>query len=166
MLLLTFLFSFNALIRKVINVAQTDNFFTELKACILSDLELESLKVDYTRLFVGMFKLPAPPHGSVYLEDNRIMAESIIDIRNWYEKEALNVVINDPPDISPWNCNLCIILLLSKFKQLKRKIFEISISIKKSKNCFYVLIRPDCCRNSLKMYKNTLILSFIGNRQD
>jgi TorA maturation chaperone TorD len=61
-------------------------FFTELKASILSDPELESLKVDYTRLFVGMFKLPAPPYGSAYLEDNRIMAESIINVRNWYEK--------------------------------------------------------------------------------
>jgi TorA maturation chaperone TorD len=88
----------NALIQKVVDVAQTDNFFTKLKACIPSDLGLESLKIDYTRLFIGPFKLLAPPYGSVYLEDNRIMAESTIDVRNWYEKEGLNVVINDPPD--------------------------------------------------------------------
>ncbi len=88
----------NALIQKIIDVAQTDHFFAELKACITSDLELESLKIDYTRLFVGPFKLLAPPYGSVYLEDGRIMAESTIDVGKWYEKEALNVVINGPPD--------------------------------------------------------------------
>lgn len=88
----------NALIRKVVDAAQADHFFAELKACIPSDLKLESLKIDYTRLFVGPFKLLAPPYGSVYLEDNRIMAESTIDVGKWYEKEALNVVINGPPD--------------------------------------------------------------------
>ncbi len=88
----------NALIQKVVDVAQTDHFFAELKACIPSDFELESLKIDYTRLFIGPFKLLAPPYGSVYLEDNRIMAESTIDVGKWYEKEALNVVINGPPD--------------------------------------------------------------------
>jgi len=56
------------------------------------------LKIDYTRLFVGPFKLLAPPYGSVYLEDNRIMAESTMDVAKWYEKEALNVLISGPPD--------------------------------------------------------------------
>ncbi|MHC4462620.1 MAG: TorD/DmsD family molecular chaperone [Planctomycetota bacterium] len=88
----------NALVQKIVDVAKTDHFFTELKACIPSDLELESLKVDYTRLFVGPFKLLAPPYGSVYLEDNRIMAESTIDVGKWYEKEVLNVLIKGPPD--------------------------------------------------------------------
>jgi TorA maturation chaperone TorD len=88
----------NALMQKVIDAAQTDHFFAELEACIPSDLEFESLKVDYTRLFVGPFKLLAPPYGSVYLEDNKFMGESTIDVRNWYEKDGLNIVINDAPD--------------------------------------------------------------------
>ena len=88
----------NALIQKIVDIAQTDHFFHELKACIPSVLELESLKIDYTRLFIGPFKLLAPPYGSVYLEDNRIMAESTIDVGKWYEKEALNVLIKGPPD--------------------------------------------------------------------
>jgi TorA maturation chaperone TorD len=88
----------NALIQKIVDVAQSDHFFAELKACIPSDLDLESLKIDYTRLFIGPFKLLAPPYGSVYLEENRIMGDSTIDIGKWYEKEDLNVLINGPPD--------------------------------------------------------------------
>jgi len=86
------------LIQKVVDVAQTDQLFVELGNCIPSGLELELLKIDCTQLFVGPFKLLAPPYGSVYLEDNRIMAESTIDVRKWYEKEALNVLISGPPD--------------------------------------------------------------------
>jgi TorA maturation chaperone TorD len=88
----------SALLQKIVEVAQTDSFFAELKACITSDLELESLKIDYTRLFVGPFKLLAPPYGSVYFEDNRIMGESTIDVRTFYEDEDLDIVIKDAPD--------------------------------------------------------------------
>ena len=85
------------LFQKVTDIAQTDQSFAELASCI-SGLELESLKIDYTRLFVGPFKLLAPPYGSIYLETSMIMGESTIDVRNWYEKEGLDIVINDAPD--------------------------------------------------------------------
>ncbi len=84
--------------QKVADLAQTNPFFTELRDCILSGFELELLKTDYAQLFVGPFKLLAPPYGSFYLEDGRIMGESTIDVRNWYEKEGLDVVIKDAPD--------------------------------------------------------------------
>ncbi len=85
-------------IQKVADFAQTNQFFAELCNCIPSGLELESLKTDYAQLFVGPFKLLAPPYGSFYLEDGKIMGESTIDVRNWYEKEGLDVVIKDAPD--------------------------------------------------------------------
>ncbi len=88
----------NGLMQIVVDVAQTDNFFAELKACIPSDLDLESLKIDYTRLFVGPFKLLAPPYGSVYLEDNRIMGVSTLDVRSCYESEGMDIVIKEAPD--------------------------------------------------------------------
>ena len=86
------------LIQKVAEFAQTNHFFAELYNCIPLDVELESLKIDYAQLFVGPFKLLAPPYGSFYLEDSRLMGESTIDVRNWYEKEGLDVVIKDAPD--------------------------------------------------------------------
>ena len=85
-------------INKVVDVSQRDSFFAELSSCVYPAVDLELLKVDYTRLFVGPFKLLAPPYGSVYLEDGRMMGDSAIDARNWYEKEGLDVVINDAPD--------------------------------------------------------------------
>ena len=88
----------NALIQKIVDITQTNQFFAELCNCIPSGFELESLKIDYTQLFVGPFKLLAPPYGSFYFEDSRIMGESTIDVRNWYEKEGLDVVIKDAPD--------------------------------------------------------------------
>jgi putative dimethyl sulfoxide reductase chaperone len=86
------------LVQKVGNIAQANQFFTELGECICSGVELESLKIDYTQLFVGPFKLLAAPYGSVYLEDNKIMGESTVDVRSWYENEGLDVVIKDAPD--------------------------------------------------------------------
>ena len=86
------------LAQKVGDLAQTNQFFAELCNCIPSGFELELLKTDYAQLFVGPFKLLAPPYGSFYLEDGRIMGESTIDVRNWYEKEGLDVVIKDAPD--------------------------------------------------------------------
>jgi TorA maturation chaperone TorD len=86
------------LIKKIADASQRDGFFTELCSCVHPVDDLHLLKVDYTRLFVGPFKLLAPPYGSVYLENNTIMGDSTIDVRNWYEKEELAVVISDAPD--------------------------------------------------------------------
>ena len=83
----------NVLMQKIVDVAQTNPFFAELCNCISSNIELESLKIDYAQLFVGPFNLLAPPYGSFYLEDSRIMGDSTIDVRNWYEKEGLDIVI-------------------------------------------------------------------------
>jgi TorA maturation chaperone TorD len=85
-------------VQKIVDAAQTNRFFDELEDCIPPAVELDSLRIDFTRLFVGPFKLLAPPYGSFYLEDSRIMGESTIDVRNWYKKEGLDVVIKDAPD--------------------------------------------------------------------
>jgi TorA maturation chaperone TorD len=61
--------------------------------------ELESLRIDYARLFLGPYELFAPPYGSVYLEDpTRVMGESTINARNTYAKEGLHVLIKETPD--------------------------------------------------------------------
>jgi TorA maturation chaperone TorD len=88
----------NALIRKVLDVAKTNQFFAELGDYIPSAVELESLRIDFTKLFVGPFKLLAPPYGSVYLEHNKFMGDSTIDVRKFYEDEDLEIVIKDAPD--------------------------------------------------------------------
>jgi TorA maturation chaperone TorD len=86
------------LIHSIANAAQTDRFFADLACHVQPDFDLESLKIDYTRLFVGPFKLLAPPYGSVYFEDNKLMGDSTIDVTKRYADEGLDVVIKDAPD--------------------------------------------------------------------
>ncbi|MHC5076566.1 MAG: TorD/DmsD family molecular chaperone [Planctomycetota bacterium] len=88
----------NALIQKIVDIAQTNQFFAELCNCIPSGFELESLIIDYTQLFVGPFKLLAPPYGSVYLENNKFMGDSTINVGKFYEDEDLDIIIKDAPD--------------------------------------------------------------------
>ncbi len=54
--------------------------------------------VDYSRLFLGPFKVLAPPYGSVYLEDGKFMGSSSLDAREVYNQEGLNVVLKEAPD--------------------------------------------------------------------
>jgi len=50
------------------------------------------LLVEYSRLFVGPFRLPAPPYGSVYLEqENRVMGLSTNDAADFYSGEGLDL---------------------------------------------------------------------------
>ena len=50
------------------------------------------LEVDYAALFVGPFLVPAPPYGSVYLEEKRqLMGESTIDVRHHYLSLGLDL---------------------------------------------------------------------------
>ncbi len=86
------------LVRKVIDTAQDHAFFSGLACCVPPAVELKSLSVDFAELFVGPFKLLAPPYGSVYLEDSMMMGDSTVDVRNCYESEGLDIVIKDAPD--------------------------------------------------------------------
>ena len=61
----------------------------------------EYLKVDYARLFVGPFNLLAPPYGSVYLENERlVMGNSTADVQQRYKAAGLDVATDfkDAPD--------------------------------------------------------------------
>jgi TorA maturation chaperone TorD len=88
----------DALVQKIVGIARTDQVFAELLDCIPPAVELLSLRIDFTRLFVGPFKLLAPPYGSVYLEHNKFMGDSTIDVGKFYENEDLDIVIKDAPD--------------------------------------------------------------------
>ncbi len=65
----------------------------------MSAENLESLRVDHARLFVGPFKLLAPPYGSVYLEHSGgLMGDSTVDVRSMYDEEGLEVSVQEVPD--------------------------------------------------------------------
>ena len=63
--------------------------------------DLDSLKIDYARLFVGPYTLAAPPYGSVYLEGKRlVMGNSTVDAQKRYRKAGLNIAeeFKEAPD--------------------------------------------------------------------
>ncbi|MCJ7580935.1 MAG: molecular chaperone TorD family protein [Candidatus Aminicenantes bacterium] len=53
---------------------------------------IEALKQDYTRLFIGLEKMLAPPYASVYFgEDHLLYEKPVLDVRRFYEKMGLYV---------------------------------------------------------------------------
>ena len=63
--------------------------------------DLDQLKIDFTRLFIGPYSLPAPPYGSIYLEKERkIMGDSTMDVKARYENFGLGLSkrFKDVPD--------------------------------------------------------------------
>ena len=62
-------------------------------------IDIDSLIIDYTKLFVGPYGLLAPPYGSIYLDNNsRVMGNSTMDARNRYVEEGLDTCLKEAPD--------------------------------------------------------------------
>lgn len=56
----------------------------------LTDGSFDDLRVDYTRLFVGVGKVLAPPWESVYFGDDRLLfQEQTLQVRAWYRRLGL-----------------------------------------------------------------------------
>ena len=63
--------------------------------------DIESLKIDFSKLFVGPYMLYAAPYGSVYLDGERkVMGESTLDVINRYQEAGLETAksFKDAPD--------------------------------------------------------------------
>jgi TorA maturation chaperone TorD len=76
-------------------------FVQRMRAAFEDEADVEPLKVDFSKLFVGPYKLFAAPYGSVYLDDERtIMGDSTLDVRNRYREAGLGTAKNfkDAPD--------------------------------------------------------------------
>jgi len=60
----------------------------------------QQCRIEFTRLFIGPFQTMAPPYGSVYLEQGRLMGESTIAVMNAYVEAGLklNERYKDLPD--------------------------------------------------------------------
>ena len=62
------------------------------KIDMASDSELEDLLWEYTRLFIGPYKLPCPPWESVYMSPKRLMMQEAYDeVRDFYNRAGLTV---------------------------------------------------------------------------
>ena len=73
--------------------------FSEIAESASLTNNIEALRIDYSQLFIGPYRLLAPPYGSVYLENTRrVMGNSTLDVRSKYADEGLHVDIKEAPD--------------------------------------------------------------------
>ena len=74
---------------------------TQKKNYVLASKIRRSLKLEYERLFVGPYKLPAPPYASLYLESEpTVMGRSTLGVLTVYEEAGfvLSPSFKDLPD--------------------------------------------------------------------
>jgi len=82
----------------------TSIFLQELRDSIMgintaAEDDLEELLWEYTRLFIGPYKLPCPPWESVYTSPKRLMMQDAADqVLQLYRDAGVNL---DTPDIMP-----------------------------------------------------------------
>ncbi len=59
----------------------------------------EELKIEFSKLFIGPYKLIAPPYGSVYLDgQSQVHGPSTVLVENHFRRHNLKVELKEPPD--------------------------------------------------------------------
>ena len=87
------------LIRALNELPESDSELNSVLAQAVEIRDVEALRLDYSKLFIGPYKLLAPPYGSVYLEGtNSVMGTSTVDALNRYKQEGVSVRMKEAPD--------------------------------------------------------------------
>ena len=73
-------------------------FLDRLAEAARNSGSMTDLAVDYAKLFVGPYKLLAPPYGSIYLGENGLMGRTTLDAAELYRSEGLETAIKEAPD--------------------------------------------------------------------
>lgn len=61
--------------------------------------DLDAMRVEYAKLFVGPFELQAPPYESTYVDNpERVMTESTAEVMDLYRREGLEIGREGPAD--------------------------------------------------------------------
>ena len=95
------------------------------KTDVSSQKELEELLWDYTRLFIGPYKLPCPPWESVYTSPKRLMMQEAADqVNKLYKEAGLEINSNDVmPDHIGAELNFLAVLLQKALSQTEKDFY-------------------------------------------
>jgi len=106
----------------------TSIFLQELRESIMrintaSEEELEKLLWEYTRLFIGPYKLPCPPWESVYTSPKRLMMQDAADqVLQLYRDAGVNLATEDiMPDHIGAELNFLAVLLQKTHLETEQK---------------------------------------------
>lgn len=95
------------------------------KTDVSSQKELEELLWDYTRLFIGPYKLPCPPWESVYTSPKRLMMQEAADqVDRLYKEAGLTISTDDVmPDHIGAELNFLAVLLQKALSQTEKDFY-------------------------------------------
>lgn len=83
--------------------------------------DIESLRVEYAKLFVGPFEVLAPPYGSVYLDNSeRVMTDSTMDVMDRYREVGLDTDIDEPADHVAAELEFMYVLLVREIEAISK----------------------------------------------
>ena len=109
-----------------------------VKGARLSDVQ--SLRVDYSKLFVGPYKLLAPPYGSVYLEHKKtVMGDSTMDVLKRLETEGLSLQLKEAPDHIAIELEFMFFLISKELEEFKASNFDGAESFRGKQRVFLEL---------------------------
>ncbi len=100
---------------------------------------LETLRVDFAKLFVGPFQLLAAPYGSVYLDKGRsLMGNSTLDVENRYREEGLDIAkdFKDAPDHIIAELEFMYYLIFREIEAFSNSNLETAIGFIEKQKCF------------------------------
>ena len=130
----------NSLERQLANVSiPAANFAQHMSKVTENNQNLEALKVDFAKLFVGPYQLMAAPYGSVYLDNGRIMmGDSTLDVENRYREEGLDTAkdFKDAPDHITAELEFMYYLIFKEIEAFSNSDIETAIDFIQKQKCF------------------------------
>ena len=101
--------------------------------------DLEELKIDFARLFVGPYSLLAPPYGSIYLEGERkIMGHSTLDLLETYRNAGVDLSDNfrDAPDHIAAELEFMYFLVFKEIEALENSDIDTTLGFLEKQRAF------------------------------
>ncbi len=101
---------------------------------------LLDLTIEYSRLFVGPFKLVAPPYSSVYFGDEfHLMSDETLWVMDFYRKMGLvyDIKLKNPPDHIAIETEFMYYLIFLEMDALRMKNIKKAMSIWKNQSVFF-----------------------------
>ena len=100
---------------------------------------LDALSLDFSRLFLGPYKMHAPPYGSVYLDGERqIMGKSTVEVRNIYREEGMDISsdFRDPPDHIAAELEFMYFLILKEIEAIGNSDIDTTVNFLEKQRAF------------------------------
>ena len=128
---------------------------------------LIELQRDYSKLFIGPFKLLAPPYGSLYLEaEDELYGDSTFDVLDYYSKYDLHIKEDTIPDHISLELEFLYVLQQKKIDYSEKEKFVLLEEVSRVQNQFmndHLKLWIDEFANKLAANSQTHIYKLLGN---